>query len=44
MKKKLVYMLGSLLLLSSCQMPGEKQDMEFPKTEWAFSYAGICLL
>lgn len=37
MKKKLVYMLGSLLLLSSCQMPGEKQDMEFPKTEWDMS-------
>lgn len=37
MKKKLVFMLGSVLLLSSCQMPGETQNLEFPKTGWDMS-------
>ena len=37
MKKKLVLMLGGVLLLSSCKMPEETQNLEFPKTEWDMS-------
>lgn len=37
MKKKLAFVLGSILLLSSCGQAEEKRNLEFPNTEWDMS-------